>query len=117
MKKGRVATQINFLCDNSILDDLSSLALAESGSFGLRVWRVDRTVLNRLHQSVQTPYGVVRIKEGRGVHGEILHAVPEFDDCRTAALQNNVTFNTVYEHAKINYLRRIDGWQEKDDQL
>ena len=72
--------------------------LRHASTFGVRQWRAQRTELDRGHESVETPFGVVRVKIGRR-QGEVLHAAPEYADVARCAQQHGVPTSRVYAAA------------------
>jgi uncharacterized protein (DUF111 family) len=74
------------------------LVFAESTTFGIREHEARRTILDRSFVSVPTPYGAIRIKEGRR-HGKLVTRSPELEDCRRAASDHKVAVREVYAAA------------------
>ncbi|WP_168441944.1 nickel pincer cofactor biosynthesis protein LarC [Pontiella desulfatans] len=99
MKKQRQGILLTVLCLPSDREAMLDLVFAESTTFGIREHLSRRTVLERSFQTVETPFGAVRIKVGRR-HGEVVTASPEIDDCRARASINGVSVREVYEAAK-----------------
>ncbi len=103
MKKGRPGTLITLLCDEDHQPALARLLLTETSTLGLRISRQQRICLDRRHTPVSTPYGEIRIKVG-ALDDEELNAAPEFEDCRTAALDHAVSIKRVQQAAIAAYL-------------
>ena len=104
MKKNRPGTLLTVLCKPQDTNALMSLIFAETTTFGARTYRAQRRVLPREWVNVTTRFGDVRIKLSR-VNGRILHAAPEYDDCRKLAVEKNVPLQQVINEA----LRRYEG--------
>ena len=104
MKKGRPGTLLTILCDESDAAALQRLILTETSTLGVRIRRDRRVLLDRVHATVQTPYGEIRIKVGSQA-GEELNAAPEFEDCRTAARTHDVPVKLVQQAAIAAYRR------------
>jgi uncharacterized protein (TIGR00299 family) protein len=98
MKKGRPGFLLSVLCGPEKKNSLIEIILAESTSFGVRYSTLRRTCLDRRWETVETPYGTIRIKIGEH-NSQILTTAPEFEDCRSAALSNNVPLRIVYDIA------------------
>ncbi len=98
MKKNRPGTLLTVLCKPEDANSLMSLIFAETTTFGARTYRAQRRVLPREFVSVATSFGEVRIKVSR-VNGRILHAAPEYDDCRKLAVEKNVPLQRVIAEA------------------
>ncbi len=105
MKKGRLGTLITILADDAHAPALERLLLRETSTLGVRIHHERRSCLDRIHITVTTPYGEIRIKIGSR-DGEILNAAPEFEDCRAAAAQHNVAIKTVQQSAIAAYLHK-----------
>jgi hypothetical protein len=100
MKKGRPGTKISFLGRPADVCALVDLAFKELPTLGVRTHEVERFVLDRAMETVETPYGPVRVKVGRSGKG-VLTATPEFEDCRTLAEARGVPVRTVIRSAEI----------------
>jgi uncharacterized protein (DUF111 family) len=80
MKKGRPGTRLTVLGRPEDRERLSAMIFRETTSIGLRVERVERETLDRRWDDVTVEGGRVRIKVASR-RGEVVNAVPEFDDC------------------------------------
>ncbi len=98
MKKQRAGILLTVLCLSEDRGKMIDLIFSESTTFGIRERLEKRTVLERGFQTVETPYGDVRIKIGkRG--GEVVTASPEIEDCRKCAAESGVPVRNVYDSA------------------
>lgn len=102
MKKGRPGTLFTVLCDPDKAPALESFILRETSTLGIRIRQEQRSCLTRSHQSVETPFGAIRIKTG-SLAEEELNATPEFEDCRAAAAAHNVPVKQVVQSAIAAY--------------
>jgi len=84
MKKGRPAVKLTVLSEGAKKDEMISIILKETTSIGLRFYNAGRKVLQREIRSVETKYGVVRVKESR-LGDEIVKVSPEYEDCKKIA--------------------------------
>jgi len=98
MKKQRPGSLITVLCRPADRDTLLDTIFLETTTFGIREYRVARTVLQRRHESVETPYGPVRVKIGSWKGRDITRA-PEHEDCAMRAREHGVPVRSVYEAA------------------
>jgi uncharacterized protein (TIGR00299 family) protein len=98
MKKQRPGVLLTILCLPSERDRMLDLIFSESTTFGVREHMTNRTILERSFQSVETPFGAVRIKLGRR-NGIIVTASPEIEDCRKCAAEGGVPVKKVYDAA------------------
>jgi uncharacterized protein (TIGR00299 family) protein len=104
MKKGRPGFALTTLCQPILVDSLSNLLFEHSSTLGVRQQNQKRSVLERIHQSIQTPWGECRIKLGlRG--GKIVNRAPEFEDCKILSQQANIPLKTVYAWALAESLK------------
>lgn len=102
MKKGRPGTLFTLLCRPENSSEFQAMLLRETPTLGLRVRQDRRTCLQRTQVPVTTRFGTIRVKVGT-VAGEERNAAPEFEDCRTAALQHEVPLKQVQEAALAAY--------------
>jgi uncharacterized protein (TIGR00299 family) protein len=94
MKKGRPGTLVTVLGTPDSRDALTDILFRDSTTIGVRYQEMDRCVLERTVETVQTPYGPVRFKVARR-DGRVLNAAPEFDDCQVAAAEHGVSIKAV----------------------
>jgi len=99
MKKGRPGHLFTALVPASARDAVESSIFAETGTLGIRRVVVERSVLPREHVTVDTSYGVIRVKIGRH-GGRVTSCVPEFEDCRAAAERAGAPVAAVIEAAR-----------------
>lgn len=107
MKKGRCGTRIEMLCYASQRQDLASIILNETGSLGVRWQQVQRDKLSRRIETVQTPWGPIRVKVAETARGE--RAVPEYDDCRAAASKHHIPLLEVIDRTAHLYYDQHPG--------
>jgi len=98
MKKNRPATLISVLCRPADVEPLETILFRETSTLGVRRQLVERRCLERVSETVETPYGPVRMKTARLPDGTTKCA-PEYDDCKQAAEVHGVPLRVVYEAA------------------
>ena len=98
MKKSRPATQITVLCPTGHRDKLIELLLTETTTFGVRLSSADRIKLRRDFIQIKTQWGAIQAKRGY-FNGTLIKTVPEYEDCKRLAEQNNVPLRQVYAEA------------------
>ncbi len=98
MKKGRPALEVTALAPSSAVADVQRAFFLHSTTLGVRMQEMNRAVLTRAFDRVETPYGAVRVKLG-GLDGEILGAQPEFEDCKRLAARAGVPVRAVLASA------------------
>ena len=98
MKKGRPGVVLSVLCDLTLADVLEGVIFAETTTLGVRRRIVQRTVLPRGVETVETRYGSIRIK--RAFAGGVdLSVSAEYDDCVAAAGRFDVPLRVVIREA------------------
>jgi uncharacterized protein (TIGR00299 family) protein len=102
MKKNRPGTLLTILCRPAETEKLMTLIFAETTTLGVRSYRAQRRALPREFVQVSTSFGEVRVKLSR-VNGTILHAAPEYEDCRKLAAEKNVPLQQVMSEALRRY--------------
>lgn len=98
MKKNRPAALISVLCKPADAAVLESLLFRETSTLGVRRHPVERHCLERTSETVQTPYGPVRVKIAQLPDGSTKRA-PEYEDCKRLAQEFSVPLRTVYQAA------------------
>jgi len=105
MKKNRPGVRVEVLCGPDKREAVASLLLRETTTFGVKIREVERVCLDRRFETVQTPYGPVRMKVGLW-NGEVLKAAPEYEDCHQLAIEHNSSLLAVMEAARDAFARR-----------
>jgi|YNPNPStandDraft_1061719.scaffolds.fasta_scaffold00209_13 uncharacterized protein (TIGR00299 family) protein len=98
MKKGRPGLLLRVLSEPHRRDAMAEIILRESTSIGVRFLPVLRRCLERRHEVAETPWGPVRIKVSHA-GGEVLNALPEYQDCREIATRTGLPIKEVYQEA------------------
>ena len=98
MKKNRPATMLSVLCTQERVEALTGVILTETTTFGVRRYTVERSKLARDFVEVATQWGVVRVKRGYWGDG-VIKTVPEYEDCKRLAEENEVALRQVFEEA------------------
>ncbi|MFU8771394.1 MAG: nickel pincer cofactor biosynthesis protein LarC [Anaerolineales bacterium] len=99
MKKNRPASLLSVLSKPGDVARMTEILFAETSTLGVRQHLVDRFALPRQIQSVETPYGTVRVKIAHLASGK-LKAAPEYDDCRLIAEKHGIPLREVYHLAQ-----------------
>lgn len=104
MKKGRPGWQVSALCDEPAWPAVERALFRGSTTIGVRRYPVLRTVLPRRVESVETPFGAVRVKISGS--GDDETAQPEYEDCASRAGEHGVPIRRVYAEALAAFHRR-----------
>ncbi|MDO9066478.1 MAG: nickel pincer cofactor biosynthesis protein LarC [Chloroflexota bacterium] len=99
MKKNRPATLLHVLCRPEHAPVLTQIIFAETTTLGVRQMTVMRQALARSIQSLETPYGPIRVKVACLASGGA-KAAPEYEDCRRAAEKHGIPLRQVYHAAE-----------------
>jgi hypothetical protein len=100
MKKNRPGTLLSVLCQPSDETALVEILFAETSTLGVRAYQVKRTALAREVKTVETPYGLVRVKIATWGTGQVKFT-PEYADCRKLAEERRVPLREVYQAADL----------------
>ncbi|MEX0269419.1 nickel pincer cofactor biosynthesis protein LarC [Leptolyngbyaceae cyanobacterium UHCC 1019] len=107
MKKSRLGTLLTVICRVGDEDACEAMIFRETTTLGIRRSQQQRQILPREIQSVQTDYGIVRVKvawaEGRD--RAPTNVQPEYDDCAQIAHQQNVSWREVHQAT-------LEKWQQ-----
>ncbi|HEY0003577.1 MAG TPA: nickel pincer cofactor biosynthesis protein LarC [Pyrinomonadaceae bacterium] len=98
MKKNRPGLLVNILCRPSEEDALCELLFNETTTLGIRSYEVKRRFLERENFQVQTLYGPINVKVARVDEG--LKFMPEYEQCREAAVRAGVSLRQVEAAAR-----------------
>lgn len=85
MKKNRPGVRLKMIAPWDLKDKLMDIILAETTTFGVRYWPVERKVLTREFRKEKVKRGGVTFKIGRDAEGKIVKAIPEFEDLKRLA--------------------------------
>ena len=96
MKKSRPAVVVSVLCDGGRQKAMEDVLWLNSSTFGLRSYKVAKSMLRRETVKGKTKYGEVTIKRGY-LNGRIIKSKPEYDDCRKLAKENGISIQDIYE--------------------
>ena len=105
MKKSRPAWVLSALCRLDQVRDIERILFTETTTFGVRRRPCTRSKLSRHWQTVETPYGPIRMKIGRLETTET-SASPEFEDCLQASQAHGVSAREVAAAAVEAYRRK-----------
>ena len=93
MKKSRPGILLSVICSPDIADTLAALVMKHTTTLGIRRQDMSRYVLDRTIETVETPYGPVRIKKASGMGVE--RCKPEYDDLAALAAKHGVSLDTI----------------------
>jgi uncharacterized protein (TIGR00299 family) protein len=102
MKKGRLGTLLTVLARPEDAAAIEGLLFRETTTLGIRRRTDERVILDRSFVTVETAYGLIRVKVGSS-GGERRNAMPEYEDCRRAAREHGVALKLVMEAALVAF--------------
>ncbi len=100
MKKGRPGIQLTVLADPNKETELTELIFSETTTLGIRRLPIQRHILERRTDTVQTPYGPIRVKIA-DIGGK-QRITPEYDDCARIAREKQVPILDVYKAVNLS---------------
>ncbi len=103
MKKNRRGTLVTILCRPEMVTSLSELLFRETTTLGLR-WRLDnRFALARNFITAKTRFGEISCKAASN-GDELVNVMPEYEECKRVAIEQNVPLKTVLEEVRAQAL-------------
>lgn len=105
MKKQRPATLLTVLTAPEKTEACAGVLFTETSTLGIRYTAMQRLTLPRRWETVETPYGPIRIKIGNW-KGVETTASPEYEDVKAAARAHQVPVKTVYVAAQLAFTKR-----------
>jgi uncharacterized protein (TIGR00299 family) protein len=95
MKKNRPAVMLSVLADPEDVARIADVIFENTTTFGIRRSTMSRLCLARRHETVQTPYGPIRVKVAT-LPGGRETAAPEYEDCAEAARREGVAVGEIH---------------------
>ena len=103
MKKNRPGVILSVLVPQELEPPACELILRETPTLGVRTRPVERYIARRSSVSMETDLGVISVK----VKYVAVSAAPEYEDCRTIALETGIPYQEVYRRAVDEARRRF----------
>jgi uncharacterized protein (TIGR00299 family) protein len=100
MKKSRPALTVSVLCDVSQQKVMEEIFWQNSSTFGLRSYKVVKSMLRRETVRVKTKYGEITVKRGY-LNRRIIKSKPEYEDCKRLAKEKGVSIQTIYDSIRL----------------
>jgi len=96
MKKNRPAVKISVLASPDLSEAIKSMIYSNTTTLGIRSYSVTKDALERKFIPVDTEWGKVTIKASY-YRGKLLHAKPEYEECRRIASEFDLSLQEVYQ--------------------
>lgn len=109
MKKSRPAVKLSVLCTTDAEARINEVLFRETSTIGVRKYKVDKTMLDRVIETITTPLGDVRVKSAF-YKGVCIKSKPEYDDCIKIAREKGIPVSQVYREVE-QELRRKENIQ------
>lgn len=101
MKKNRPGWQLNVICEEEKIAQLEQIIFEETTTIGIRRIRVERSVLGRNIEKVQTPYGDALVKV---CHlGNVTKIYPEYESVVKICKEHQLPYQEVYDIVRDSY--------------
>jgi len=102
MKKDRPGVLLSVLCRPEDKESLTEMLFWETTTLGVRSYEVQRRALEREIVRVETEYGPIDVKVAR-LNGHHVNEMPEYEQCRAAALRAKVPLRAVESAARLAF--------------
>lgn len=99
MKKNRPAVALSCIAPWDKKDRVIDVMLKQTTTFGVRYWPCERKVLTRKLITTTVRKGKLGFKVGRDEKGNIIKAMPEFEDVKRLAKNTNRSIAEIYAKA------------------
>jgi uncharacterized protein (DUF111 family) len=107
MKKNRPGVLLSVLCAPGEKEAVMKLLFTETTTLGVRSYEVERRALRRTVVQVETQYGPIDVKVAH-LNGRVVNEMPEFEQCRDAAIRADVPLKVVEEAARVALTKTRD---------
>ncbi len=115
MKKSRPGILLTVFCHPNAIAACQEVIFRETSTLGIRYSIQDRAILKREIETVQTPYGGVRVKiaytENLDLQN-ILNIQPEYEDCVDLAQKTGHSLQTIQQSAITQCRSAIAAWHK-----
>ncbi|MDJ0649038.1 MAG: nickel pincer cofactor biosynthesis protein LarC [Xenococcaceae cyanobacterium MO_188.B19] len=98
MKKSRLGTLLTVICHPTEAEICQEIIFQETSTLGIRERNQSRSILHREVQSVETKYGVVKVKIASWREADkqkLINIKPEYEDCANLARQHNIPWQDI----------------------
>jgi uncharacterized protein (TIGR00299 family) protein len=102
MKKNRPGVLLSVLCGATEKEAVMKLLFLETTTLGVRSYEVNRRALQRSLVRVETQYGPIDVKVAH-LDGRVVNEMPEFEQCRQAAIAAGVPVKVVEDAARVAF--------------
>ena len=100
MKKGRIGIRLCATAAEETLERLVQTVFSETTTFGMRLRKEKRRVLNREETVRETSFGPIRVKKGSDEKGNLVKTHIEYEDVRRIADEHQMPYRVLLEALK-----------------
>ena len=93
MKKNRPGVMLSVICLPEDADSLAAVMMKHTTTLGIRRQDMTRYVLDRSVETVETPFGTVRVKKASGMG--VTREKPEYDDLARLAQERGLSLDEI----------------------
>ncbi len=111
MKKSRPAVKLSILCNPEAESRVNEVLFRETSTIGVRKYAIDKTMLERKIEKIDTRFGEVHVKSAF-YQGVCIKSKPEYEDCIKIARSQGIPINQVYREVE-KVLGKKTGSHEK----
>ncbi|RGT72632.1 nickel pincer cofactor biosynthesis protein LarC [Mediterraneibacter massiliensis] len=105
MKKNRPAYQLSVICTEERVSALEKMIFKETTTIGIRRQKIERAVLKREIQTVQTSLGTAKVKVCGIEDGDRVY--PEYESVRALSRQHDKSYQEVYQIIAEEYKEKL----------
>jgi len=98
MKKSRPAYKLSIICFKKDLERMTDILFEETTTIGIRYYSVDRVILSRIKEVIDTKYGKIEVKKVN--HNGKTFLYPEFESLKRISIENNIPIKELYKLIK-----------------
>lgn len=96
MKKNRPAILLSVLCSKEKEEFFKGLLFKETSTFGIKSFPIEKSILKREVEEVETTLGKVRVKKGL-YNNEVIKSKVEYEDLLKISKEKNIPLMEVYK--------------------
>ena len=96
MKKGRPCVKVSVLCEENKAEKMKEVLFRQTTTFGVRSFKVQKTMLERRFAKIETSYGEVTVKEAY-YKGKKIKSKLEYGECKKIADNTGIPIREIYE--------------------
>lgn len=94
-KKNRPATHLTLLIQEENLERFTTILFEQTSTIGFRYQNVQRKVMTRTFETLQTSLGAVNVKKNQ--YGTFTKSTLEYEDCARIAKETGLSIQAVYQ--------------------